>query len=90
MQYILSEAEYNELVSAKQAVVADLTATQKSLDKAIKQVFKLTQDLTDVSGELQYYKGEYRRLLAVVSTKEREILNLSRRSTINEFGEVVR
>lgn len=90
MQYILSEAEYNELVSAKQAVVADLTATQKSLDKAIKRVLELTQHLTDVSGELRYYKGEYRRLLTVVSTKEREILQLSRKSAINEFGEVVR
>lgn len=87
MQYILTEAEYNELVSAKQA---DLTATQKSLDKAIKRVLELTQHLTDVSGELRYYKDEYRRLLTVVSTKEREILSLSRKSAINEFGEVVR
>lgn len=90
MQYILSEAEYNELVSAKQAAVSDITATQKSLDIATKRVLELTQALTDVSGELRYYKGEYRRLLDVLSTKEREILRLSRKSAINEFGEVVR
>lgn len=49
MQYILTEAEYNELVSAKQ--------------KAVNKVLKLTQDLTDVSGELQYYKAKYLSLL---------------------------
>ena len=97
MKYILSEAEYNELVSAKQTlekVVAnlqdDLIGTQKTLDKATKKVLKLTLDLQHADGELQYYKSEYRHLLIEMSAKNREIFKRSRKPAVNEFGEVVR
>ena len=85
MKYILSEAEYNELVSAKQTlekVVAnlqdDLIGTQKTLDKATKKVLKLTLDLQHADGELQYYKAEHIRLLTEVSAKNRKIFKLTR------------
>lgn len=81
MQYILTEAEYNELVSAKQTSVANLEA---ALDKANKQIVELKRDLTGTVRELNQSRRTVKYLLGI-----HKIATL-RKNSINEFGEVVR